>query len=362
MLLADGRGNQSCVITMADHAEVERDENIFVYTGGRVPEHLRDLITHARIDESITEVDERAFDQCTNLLEVDFHDRVYTIHKMAFQFCTSLKSASLRGVRTIDSRAFFHCINITNVKFGSKLRTIGARAFQQCNNLQYVKIPSVWTIGFGAFFKCEGLTDVEFGEGLVTLECRAFNSCKSLRRIALPLKDITFIFDDEAWTQFDNCDKLATVELAGGINKKVIPYLSLQSWRDKMNEVINSINQGPTIYVPFSYNCCMTKTGAIRSWHENVIEKMDYFKNEHYRVLREAMTLLELAVWKANLRQKEYEENSLKREKQAKKARVDIESTRHEQRVTCGADIIIKNVLPFLHLPKIDHLGNVTFN
>jgi len=36
--------------------------------------------------------------------------------------------------------------------------------------------------------------------------------------------------------------------------------------------------------------------------------------------------------------------------KAAKKAKIDMESVRKERRITSGADIIIKNVLPFLQL------------
>ena len=258
----------------------------------------------------------------------------------------------MRGVRTISTRAFLLCDSMTDVTFGNKLETIEAYAFQQCLKLKCANIPFIRTIRKGAFFECESLTDVEFGEGLDTLECRAFHSCKSLRRIALPLKDIMFTTDERipACTQFDNCNQLATVELVGGIHK-IIPYLSLQSWRDRMNEEINRINQGPTVYVPFTYDCCMTKSGAIRKWIQHVMERMDYCKIEHYTVMKEALTLLELAVWKANLYQKEEENTILGREDQAKKARVDVESARRGRRVTCGADIIIKNVLPFLQLP-----------
>jgi len=34
----------------------------------------------------------------------------------------------------------------------------------------------------------------------------------------------------------------------------------------------------------------------------------------------------------------------------AKKAKIDIQSERNERRVTSGANIVIKNVLPFLEL------------
>ena len=44
--------------------QIDRDNDIiFVYIGGgRVPEHLREIITHARIDKSVREIDDEAFD------------------------------------------------------------------------------------------------------------------------------------------------------------------------------------------------------------------------------------------------------------------------------------------------------------
>jgi len=69
--------------------------------------------------------------------------------------------------------------------------------------------------------------------------------------------------------------------------------------------------------------------------------------------LKEAMELLELACWKTKLHQDEEETHSnLDRRKNAKKIKLDLESARHGHRVTCGANIIIKNVLPFLELPE----------
>ena len=74
---------------------------------------------------------------------------------------------------------------------------------------------------------------------------------------------------------------------------------------------------------------------------------MTHYKAEHNRLLKEHMTLLELAVWKAKL--EERDDNSTQKV-QAKRARIDEESSREEKRITSGADIVIKNVLPFLKL------------
>jgi len=63
--------------------------------------------------------------------------------------------------------------------------------------------------------------------------------------------------------------------------------------------------------------------------------------------LKEATALLELALWKAKI--EENEEDSLGDVK-AEKAKIDIQSKRSERRITSGANIVIKNVLPFLEL------------
>ena len=81
---------------------------------------------------------------------------------------------------------------------------------------------------------------------------------------------------------------------------------------------------------------------------ESVIDKMDHYKAEHNRYVKEGITLLELALWKAKLGEKE--DRSV--EGRTKKAKVDTESARKERRVTSAADIVIKNVLPFLQLEE----------
>ncbi len=63
--------------------------------------------------------------------------------------------------------------------------------------------------------------------------------------------------------------------------------------------------------------------------------------------MREATALLELALWKAKIDEKEKE--SLE-EMKAKKAKIDVQSERSEHRIRSGARIVIKNVLPFLQL------------
>jgi hypothetical protein len=76
---------------------------------------------------------------------------------------------------------------------------------------------------------------------------------------------------------------------------------------------------------------------------------MEHYKTEHKMLVKEAMTLLELALWKAKLLN-ETEEKKCNVDEVRKKAKIDTEAARKENRVTCGASIVIKNVLPFLAL------------
>jgi hypothetical protein len=113
------------------------------------------------------------------------------------------------------------------------------------------------------------------------------------------------------------------------------------------------------------------KTAAIRRWMGVVLEKIEHYKLEHYALLKRSMTQLELALWKANLDEKEEvveEKQPAKKVKLNEKcwkdastkeeANIDIHADRQQARVTCGANIIIPHVLSFLNDDAIFPLLN----
>ena len=79
---------------------------------------------------------------------------------------------------------------------------------------------------------------------------------------------------------------------------------------------------------------------------DSVIANLDLYKAEHCRFVREGITLLELALWKAKLGEQE----GYAAEGGPPKAKVDAEFARKNKRIICGAEIVIKNVLLFLQL------------
>jgi hypothetical protein len=180
---------------------------------------------------------------------------------------------------------------------------------------------------------------VKFSEDLETIENEAFDECPHLRRIAIPLKiDLLYLH------VFYGCDNLSQVDIVGGVHK-TISSLLLDSWRNEMNNEIGSINRD----LPNTPG--YRKTSVIGQWMETVIRRIEHYKSEHYILLKEFTTLLELALWKAKIDDSQDERSLGRDQTAAKKAKIDTKKTaRQEQRITSGANIVIKNVLPFLKL------------
>ena len=315
-------------------AEVNDDDEIFVYMGGdqQVPYGVR----RARIHVSVKIVRARAFYHRTSLISVEFHDEVEIIEKNAFECCGSFRgSIKLLGVRIIKEWAFYGCSNLSDVEFGDRLETIEGNSFNSCSSLKKIRMPSVRTIGSLAFANCHKISDVEFGEALRKLGNSFGYWCDNLKRIALPLK--SGLIEDDV---FNYCSRLTTVDLVGGIHDTVAS-LHMESWRNEMTDEINRINQ----VLPSMDN--QRKTVAIQQWMESTIRQLDHHKTEHNKILKDATTLLELALWKANL--DDNEGGQLDREG-VRTTRGSRKRARKEICITSGASIVIKNVLPYLQL------------
>ena len=322
-----------------DHAEDGDQNDVFVYMGGSVPQHLRGTIIHVRVHKSVKIITRDAFINCRNLVSIEMHDGVEIIEEAAFWGC-AFRRIKLTGVRVIGENAFGGCTALEEVEFGDKLETIGEYALNYCTNLRTIKIPKVRSLGNFVFYNCHQLTEVDLSKDLERIGHAVFNNCPLLRRIAMPLKGN--LLGDNV---FIHCDDLSQVGLVGGIHK-TIDSLLLESWRNEIKDEIDSINQ----VLPNTPH--INKTVVTQQWMERVIRRIEHFKWLHWMLLKEFTTLLELALWKVKLDdESQNDERSLEgRDQPAKKAKIDVKAARQEQRITSGANIVIKNVLPFLKL------------
>jgi len=208
-----------------------------------------------------------------------------------------------------------------------------------------VIIPAARTIEGCAFNHCTALTHVQLPEELETVGAYAFWAC-NLKRIATPL-----IHDDKiSDSVFDSCRALSTVDLVGADIHKTISHRHMDYWRYDIYEDIYRINR----ILPYTAG----KTKMIRQWMDSVNNRLLYYKGaQHSHLSREAMTILELALWKKQLEDNSDEVSVVVGEvvdeddgRNGDKIDSVDGGARQMARITCGASIVIKNVLPFLKL------------
>ncbi len=306
------------------------DDNFFVYTGGE-QEVPRD-VKRVRIAENIDTIPAWTFYECLQLIEVEGHDKLKKIEFKAFYWCDSLRRLTkMTGVIEIEQHAFNSCSALSELEF-DKLEIIGHGAFASCYSLRSINMPSVRTVEECAFWGCKYLTEAIFSEKLERIEDYAFHRT-ALRRISIPLK-CGLIIGNFA---FKFCNNLSRVHIFDGGIHKTISSLHMESWRNEMKDEIDWIN----LKIPNTraFECLITR----------VLSRMEHYKTKHKLLVKEAMTLLELALWKAKLLN-EKDEKKCNVDEVTKRAKIDAEAARKEHRVTCGASVVIKNVLPFLAL------------
>jgi hypothetical protein len=129
------------------------------------------------LPESITEIRSGAFENCTELSDIELPSTLIYIGVYAFAKCSSLHTITIpRSVDNIDSGAFEGCRNISFVMLGYNLEKIGKRCFYGCSNLKAVSVPdNVKEIDDEAFSGCN-IQVLTLGRGLKRIGDRSFES------------------------------------------------------------------------------------------------------------------------------------------------------------------------------------------
>lgn len=96
------------------------------------------------IPEGITEIAEKAFNDCQFIEEVNIKSTILkTIGKSAFEGCTNMKRCRLKALKgSIESYAFYGCRTLKKLQIPDGAIKIGTAAFGECENLFYIIIPS----------------------------------------------------------------------------------------------------------------------------------------------------------------------------------------------------------------------------
>ncbi len=156
-------------------------------------------------------VGERAFADCTNLVNVSFsglddinmnvfensehtiteelnlnficYEDATDIAKLNFQKFVNIQSIALNNQKHIPANAFKNLSKLNRVILGA-CETVGDNAFANCTSLTTITINNAKTIGNGAFSGCTGLETFKAND-LISLAYDAFDGCTNLKTLDL---------------------------------------------------------------------------------------------------------------------------------------------------------------------------------
>ena len=298
------------------------------------------------VPSSVKEIASDAFHTCKQLNKVEFCDGLGKIG--GFEGCTSLKSILIpSSVTCIDEYAFYCCNQLKSVDLCGGLEEIMENAFSECRSLEQISVPTtVKEIGSYAFYKCEQLVNVVLCEGLEQIGSRAFSQCILLERCNIP-STVKQIKEDA----FLDCPRLTAVTFFGEV-EDLVTELSLTDWYN------HGRKKGWLLMYSFLAQCAILERLAritARKWKAYIHsllrdfpsihdDKFNAYCNlisfwiDHFNELKDAVSVLELALWKSKLTERKCDLNSSSYHNAVKL----------EARYNCGATIIIPNVLSFL--------------
>lgn len=203
------------------------------YTGGQIPEKIRETVVRIIVDPAIKSIDEYAFYNCILLESIGFgsgsENESYTssvdggteINFSDFSVSETFSENSsielnhfLAGNLTeICEFAFYGCGNLRDIHIPDGVKVIGRGAFANCSLLSSIRFPhGLKRICRAAFWDCESLTYVNLPDSLERISKQTFEACSSLITVDFPnqLKEI-------GRTAFKDCESLSSVSFSNGL-------------------------------------------------------------------------------------------------------------------------------------------------
>ena len=162
------------------------------------------------IEYGVTNIINKAFNQCYELVSITIPNTVTKIESSAFTSCKSLTNITIpNSVTIIDEFAFHNCYSLKIISIPDSVTSIGTGAFYNCTSLSSVTLPnSINCIYNATFYGCSSLTSIIIPDSITTIELQAFKGCTSLTNVNLP-SSLLEISEET----FDNCQKLTNINI-----------------------------------------------------------------------------------------------------------------------------------------------------
>lgn len=158
--------------------------------------------------------------------KVILREGVQTIGENCFIRWNGLKEAVIPDtVTTIENAAFNYCESLTKVSFGAGVKYIGNSAFNKTALAGELKLPaSLETIGNSAFAYCDEITEVNIPDTVTSIGYAAFSFNTKTEKITVPYGDIQYggaAGEHYIFTKYGGEDSKLTTVVLGGIPENV---------------------------------------------------------------------------------------------------------------------------------------------
>ena len=184
------------------------------YASQGSPFFQNDTINKVVIEDGVTSIGSKVFEQCGYLSSITIPESVTSIGSGAFHVCARLSSITIpESVTSIGNEAFIGCVSLNSITIPEGVTSIGDHVFENCFGLSSITIPEgVTSIGDGAFNSCGSLTSITIPEGMTSIGNRAFSECESLTSIIIP-EGVTSINE----RLFYRCTGLTSITIPVGV-------------------------------------------------------------------------------------------------------------------------------------------------
>lgn len=196
--------------------QISQDGRYYTVTGKKSTKSS-DIVIAEKIDNKpVKSIGYRAFAGRNELTSVVIPDSVTTIDDYAFENCPGLKSVTLgAGLKTIGGHAFENCTALESITLPDSLTDIGKSAFTNCRGITIDTIPDkVTSIGESAFEGCSSITSIEIPDSVTSIGSKAFTGCP-IEEATIPAIACTLIRNS----------KLKSVKITSGTR---IPYYAFK--------------------------------------------------------------------------------------------------------------------------------------
>ena len=176
-----------------------------------VYEYSIDIPTYIEGDDYlVTSISARCFEDNKTIEKVIIPSSIQSIGNFAFQDCSNLAEIEFNeGLTFIGDSTFWGCA-ITELKLPTTLETIYPYAFFRCSKLETVVIPeNVKNMTLGTFNACVSLKTVTILspheiEAWYTSVYHTFSNCTSLESVYVPAENLNYYKTTSPWSLYSS--------------------------------------------------------------------------------------------------------------------------------------------------------------